>query len=149
VRSTHPADVEPVTETGYTFSRLARTEGELLPAEQGTPLHPLIPAVSTQYLKPAFVTAYVDGRPLPEGFKLVSLNPFADGNTRVDANLYDSITPLSGDSVTNPDGTAVDTGSGRLFVVKENPAVDPAAHGYRPFVLSYSPDGTPTPIYTG
>lgn len=157
VRSTRPADVEPPTETGYTFTRLARTEGELLPAEEGTPLLPAelavaeqaVPAVSTQYLKPEFTAAYVDGRPLPEGFRLVSLNPFADGNTRVDANLYDSITPLSGDTVTNPDGTAIDPGSGRLFVVKENPAVDPAAPGYRPLVLSYSPDGTPTPIYTG
>lgn len=166
VRSTHRADVVPETETGHTFTRLARTEGKLLPAEEGTPPHPLLPAelavaqqatglepampaISTQYLKPEYATAYVDGQPLPEGFKLVSINPFADGNTRVDANLYDSITPLSGDSVTTPDGTAIDSGDGRLFVVKENPAVDPAAPGYRPLVLSYSPDGTPTPVYTG
>ena len=163
VRSSRAPDEEPETQTGHTVTRLARTEAKLLPAENGTPLQPLLPAeripaselqqampaTSTQYMRPAYATAYVGGQPLPEGFKLVSLNPFADGNTRVDANLYDSITPLSSASVTNPDGTPIDVGDGQLFVVKENPTVDPTAPGYRPLVLSYSPDGTPTPIYTG
>ncbi|SDT56359.1 hypothetical protein [Actinoplanes derwentensis] len=135
----------------------------LLPAEPGLPLEPTqsharssyhaatpaMPAISSMYMQPSYSTAHVGGEPLPQGYQLISLNPFEDGSTRVDANLYDSVTPLTGAAVTNPDGTVIDPGKGQFFVVKENPKVDPTATGYEPFVLSYAADGTPTPIYTG
>lgn len=108
-----------------------------------------MPAISSYSARPEYTTAYVGGRPLPEGYQLISLNPFEDGTTRVDANLYDSVTPLAGAPVTTPDGTPIDGGAGRLFVVKPNAAVDPAVPGYQPLILSYAPDGTPTPIFVG
>ncbi|MFI7306384.1 WXG100 family type VII secretion target [Micromonospora aurantiaca] len=133
----------------------------LLPQQQGTPMLPLEPAepltpltaahpaISSYFMGPEYATAHVGGRPLPEEYRLIALNPFEDGSTRVDANLYDSITPLTGAPVTTPDGTAIDPGQGRFFVVKENPAVDPTVPGYQPLYLSYAPDGTPTPIIPG
>ncbi|WBC01024.1 hypothetical protein [Micromonospora sp. WMMA1976] len=133
----------------------------LLPQQQGTPMLPLEPAeaptpltaahpaISSYFTAPEYATAHVGGRPLPEEYRLIALNPFEDGTTRVDANLYDSITPLTGTPVTTPDGTTIDPGQGRFFVVKENPAVDPTAPGYQPLYLSYAPDGTPTPIIPG
>ncbi|WP_435089811.1 WXG100 family type VII secretion target [Micromonospora aurantiaca (nom. illeg.)] len=132
-----------------------------LPQQQGTPLLPLepaealipltaaTPAISSYFVRPEYATAHVGGRPLPEGYRLIALNPFEDGSTRVDANLYDSITPLTGTPVTTPDGRAIDPGQGRFFVVKENTVVDPTAPGYQPLYLSYAPDGTPTPIIPG
>ena len=108
-----------------------------------------MPAISSYSMTPEYSTAYVGGRPLPQGYQLISLNPFADGSTRVDANLYDSVTPLAGTPVTTPDGKPISAGTGQLFVVKENPAVDPTAPGYQPLILSYAPDGTPTPIFVG
>ncbi|MEU7791972.1 hypothetical protein AB0B11_00955 [Micromonospora tulbaghiae] len=136
-------------------------QARLLPQQQGTPLRsirpaePLIPAtaalpaISSYFVQPEYATAHVGGRPLPEEYRLIALNPFEDGSTRVDANLYDSITPLTGTPVTTPDGRTIDPGQGRFFVVKENPAVDPTAPGYQPLYLSYAPDGTPTPIIPG
>ncbi|GLY00697.1 MULTISPECIES: hypothetical protein [Actinoplanes] len=123
----------------------------LLPAQSNSysASTPMMPAISSMYMQPSYSTAYVGGEPLPQGYQLISLNPFEDGSTRVDANLYDTITPLSGTAVTNPDGSTIDPGKGQFFVVKENPNVDPTATGYEPFVLSYAPDGTPTPIYAG
>ncbi|MET7468182.1 WXG100 family type VII secretion target [Micromonospora sp. NPDC005686] len=119
------------------------------PAEPLTPLTPAHPAISSYFMRPEYATAHVGGRPLPEEYRLISLNPFEDGSTRVDANLYDSITPLAGTPVTTPDGQPIDPGQGRFFVVKENPVVDPTAPGYQPLYLSYAPDGTPTPIILG
>ena len=116
---------------------------------RATPAMPAMPAISSYSARPEFSTAYVGGRPLPEGYQLIALNPFEDGTTRVDANLYDSVTPLAGAPVTHPDGTPVDGGPGQFFVVKQNPAVDPTVPGYQPLILSYAPDGTPTPIFVG
>ncbi|MGX1616484.1 WXG100 family type VII secretion target [Micromonospora chalcea] len=142
--------------------RAVGEQARLLPRQQGTPLlpvepaEPLIPltaaqpAISSYFSKPEYATAHVGGRPLPDGYRLIALNPFEDGSsTRVDANLYDSITPLAGTPVTTPDGRAIDPGQGRFFVVKENPAADPTVPGYQPLYLSYAPDGTPTPIIPG
>ncbi|WP_433493513.1 WXG100 family type VII secretion target [Micromonospora sp. CA-248089] len=145
---------EPVAEPVGERARLApRQYGTpmlpLEPAEAPTPLIAAHPAISSYFTGPEYATAHVGGRPLPEGYRLIALNPFEDGTTRVDANLYDSITPLAGTPVTTPDGRAIDPGQGRFFVVKENPAVDPTAPGYQPLYLSYAPDGTPTPIVPG
>ncbi|MDO3686629.1 WXG100 family type VII secretion target [Micromonospora sp. C28ISP2-4] len=141
---------EPVTE-----------QARLLPQQQGTPLLPMqpaeplipftaaLPAISSYFVQPEYATAHVGGRPLPEEYRLIALNPFEDGSARVDANLYDSITPLTGTPVTTPDGRTIDPGQGRFFVVKENPTVDPTAPDYQPLYLSYAPDGTPTPIIPG
>jgi hypothetical protein len=57
------------------------------------------------------------------------------------------VTPLAGTPVTTPQGQVIDPDGRHLFVVKENPAVDPTAPGYQPLYLSYSADGTPTPLF--
>ena len=135
-----------------------RPTAEGQPAQAAPPApHPVVepvtiaaqPAISSYVAHPEYATAYIDGAPLSGQYRLIALIPFADGSTRVDANLYDSITPLAGTPVTTPDGTPIDPGQGRFFVVKENPAVDPTLPGYQPLYLSYSPDGTPTPILPG
>jgi hypothetical protein len=113
------------------------------------PAQPAMPAISSMFMKPEYATAHVGGQALPAGYQLISLNTFEDGSTRVDANLYDSVTPLAGTTVTTPEGTVIDPGRGQFFVVKENPNVDPTVPGYEPLVLSYAPDGTPTPIIPG
>ncbi len=141
---------EPVAEQARLLPRQQGTP--LLPVEPAEPLIPLTaaqPAISSYFSRPEYATAHVGGRPLPDGYRLIALNPFEDGSTRVDANLYDSITPLAGTPVTTPDGRAIDPGQGRFFVVKENPAADPTVPGYQPLYLSYAPDGTPTPIIPG
>ncbi|MCT2277756.1 hypothetical protein M3G91_08980 [Micromonospora chalcea] len=150
LRSRRRAVGEPVAEQAGLAPRQQGTP--LLPVEPAEPLIPLTaatPAISSYFSKPEYATAHVGGRPLPDGYRLIALNPFADGSTRVDANLYDSITPLAGTPVTTPGGTAIDPGQGRFFVVKENPAADPTVPGYQPLYLSYAPDGTPTPIIPG
>ncbi|GAA2565599.1 hypothetical protein GCM10010435_42990 [Winogradskya consettensis] len=131
-------------------------EEPLLPAERNVMSEPLLarstpamPAISSYMMKPEYASAYVGGEPLPEGYRLEALNPFPDGNTRVDANLYDSITPLGNTAVTTPDGQQLDAEGRQFFVVKENPNVDATAAGYQPLFLSYSPDGTPTPLIPG
>ncbi|MEU8659990.1 hypothetical protein [Actinoplanes philippinensis] len=113
------------------------------------PARPAMPAISSMFMKPEYTTAYVGGQALPAGYQLISLNTFEDGSARVDANLYDSVTPLAGAAVTTPEGTVIDPGRGQFFVVKDNPNVDPTAPGYEPLVLSYAPDGTPTPLIPG
>ncbi|MFD6717235.1 hypothetical protein AMK25_20425 [Micromonospora sp. TSRI0369] len=141
---------EPVAEQARLLPRQQGTP--LLPVEPAEPLIPLTaaqPAISSYFSRPEYATAHVGGRPLPDGYRLIALNPFEDGSTRVDANLYDSITPLAGTPVTTPDGRVIDPGQGRFFVVKENPAADPTVPGYQPLYLSYAPDGTPTPIIPG
>ncbi|MEU8313212.1 hypothetical protein [Micromonospora sp. NPDC048169] len=141
---------EPVAEQAGVAPRQYGTPmPPVQPAEPLIPLTAAHPAISSYFVRPEYATAHVGGRPLPEGYRLIALNPFEDGSTRVDANLYDSITPLAGTPVTTPDGKPIDPGQGRLFVVRENPAVDPTAPGYQPLYLSYAPDGTPTPIIPG
>ena len=134
--------LEP-TESGHVV------EGRLLEPTKSARIlaTPAMPAISSYSMRPEFSTAYVGGQPLPDGYQLVSLNPFGDGSTRVDANLYDSVTPLGGTPVTTPDGTPI--GGEHLFVVKPNPAVDATVPGYQPLIMSYAPDGTPTPIFVG
>ncbi|WP_433794793.1 WXG100 family type VII secretion target [Actinoplanes sp. CA-252034] len=128
-----------------------RAASETVPARAyaTSPAQPAMPAISSMFMKPEYTTAYVGGQALPAGYQLISLNTFEDGSTRVDANLYDSVTPLAGTTVTTPEGTVIDPGRGQFFVVKENPNVDPTAPGYEPLVLSYAPDGTPTPLIPG
>ncbi len=118
----------------------------LQPTSSFAAMTPAMPAISSYMSAPEYSTAYVGGEPLPEGYRLQALNPFEDGNTRVDANLYESVTPLAGTPVTTPDGQVLNPGDRQFFVVKDNPAVDPTAPGYQPLVLSYSADGTPTPL---
>ncbi|GAA2491409.1 hypothetical protein [Winogradskya humida] len=131
-------------------------EEPLLPAERNVMSEPLLarstpamPAISSYMMKPEYATAHIGGEPLPEGYRLEALNPFPDGSTRVDANLYDAITPLGNTAVTTPDGQQIDSEGRQFFVVKENPNVDATAPGYQPLFLSYSPDGTPTPLLAG
>ncbi|MCM4078055.1 hypothetical protein [Paractinoplanes hotanensis] len=127
-------------------------EGESLPAfapSTLTPASPMMPAISSMMLKPEYAEARIGGEPLPPGYRLQALNPFPDGTTRVDANLYESITPLAGTPVTTADGRPIDPEGRQLFVVRENPAADATAPGYQPLVLSYAPDGTPSPLIPG
>ncbi|MBL7253230.1 hypothetical protein [Paractinoplanes lichenicola] len=145
LRRTAVARVEPVSpdsaeplEPMRAFTRSVRA-----------PLMPAMPAISSMMIKPDFAYARIGGEPLPEGYRLQALNTFPDGTTRVDANLYESITPLAGTPVTTADGRPIDPEGRHLFVVKENPAADPTAPGYQPLVLSYAPDGTPSPLIPG
>ncbi|MDY7085791.1 MAG: hypothetical protein SYR96_11860 [Actinomycetota bacterium] len=110
---------------------------------------PMQHAISSMMMKPDFPYARIGGEPLPEGYQLLAFNPFPDGTVRLDANLYESITPLAGTPVTTADGKPIDAEGRQLFVVKDNPAADPAAPGYQQMVLSYTPDGTPTPLLPG
>ncbi|MBU2670261.1 hypothetical protein KOI35_42845 [Actinoplanes bogorensis] len=139
MRSTRMAVEAPELEPTHTFARSVRAEAA----------SPMMPAISSMMLKPEYTTALVGGEALPEGYRLQALNPFPDGTTRVDANLYESITPLSGTTVTTPDGQPIEPDGRQLFVVKDNPAADATQPGYQPLVLSYAPDGTPSPLIPG
>lgn len=109
-------------------------------------LHPLLSAGLT---KLDFATAHVSGQPLPAGYQLVGFLPLADGAVYIDANKYDSVVPVSEASVTTPTGQPIDPGKTMLFVVKENPNVDPTTPGYESLVMRYPPDGVPTVVTTG
>jgi hypothetical protein len=136
-----------------------RTEALLKPTE-GTPLEPrtegllpttgsfvaATPAVSSHVEQPELRTALVGGQPVPEGFRLQALNAMPDGTTRVDANLYDSVSPVVYTPVTAPDGSSIDPGDRQFFLVKDNPHADPTAGGYRPMYVSYTADGRATPL---
>jgi hypothetical protein len=105
-----------------------------------------IPAISSYVEPPELRTALVGGQPLPSGFRLEALNPMPDGTTRVDANLYDSVSPVVYTSVTTPDGTAIEPDGRQFFLVKDNPQADPLAAGYRPMYVSYTADGSASPL---
>ncbi|MFI5934992.1 hypothetical protein [Actinoplanes sp. NPDC051494] len=120
----------------------------LMPAYASMPasITPAMPAISSYMATSEYATAYVGGQPLPQGYQLQALNTFEDGTARIDANMYESVTPLAGTPVTTPDGRPLDPEGRQFFVVKDNPAVNPAAPGYQPLVISYSADGTPVPL---
>ncbi|WP_067494986.1 WXG100 family type VII secretion target [Actinoplanes sp. TFC3] len=132
-----------------------------VPASPGLePLQPTLPArmpgaapvgmmTSSHLMRVDYFGAQIGGEPLPEGYRLEALNPLPDGTTRVDANRYDSITPVNGAEVTGANGQPLDAGGGQFVVVKENPDVDPLAEGYQPMYLGFNPDGTPIPLIPG
>lgn len=128
-----------------------------LPVEPTLPLgsrrpveHPVThPLLSTAFSKPEFGSAYVAGKPLPQGYRLLALNPLADGAAYVDANRYDRIVPLGNTPVTTANAAPIDPGGALLFVVKENPNIDPTAPGYEPLIMRYSADGTPSVVASG
>lgn len=123
---------------------LASPAEPLLPTTNG--FVAATPAISSYVERPEFRTALVGGQPLPSGFRLEALNPMPDGTTRVDANLYDSVSPVVYTSVTTPDGTAIEPDGHQFFLVKDNPHADPLAAGYRPMYVSYTADGSATPL---
>ncbi|KUL22649.1 hypothetical protein [Actinoplanes awajinensis] len=134
-------------------ARLAVADSDGLPLEdaQLTPrisaaLTPAIPAISSYVAKPEYTTALVDGRPLPEGYRLEALNPFANGTTRIDASLYDAVAPIGHTPVTNAEGRPLDPDGRQFFMVKDNPHADPTASGYRPMFLSFTADGSAAPL---
>ncbi|GAA2713718.1 hypothetical protein GCM10010437_093500 [Actinoplanes palleronii] len=134
-------------------ARLAVADSDGLPLEdaQLTPrisaaLTPAIPAISSYVAKPEYTTALVDGRPLPEGYRLEALNPFADGTTRIDASLYDAVAPIGHTPVTDAEGRPLDPDGRQFFMVKDNPQADPTASGYRPMFLSFTADGSAAPL---
>lgn len=136
-------------------ARLAVAESDGLPLEpaQLTPrisaaLSPAVPAISSYVAKPEYTTALVDGRPLPEGYRLEALNPFADGTTRIDANLYDAVAPIGHTPVTDAEGRPLDPDGRQFFMVKDNPQADPTATGYRPMFVSFTADGSAAPLGT-
>ncbi|WP_127500456.1 hypothetical protein [Actinoplanes solisilvae] len=97
------------------------------------PTTPSVPA------SPAGHPVLVGGQPLADGFRLELVHPLADGTSRVDANLYDAVSPVGFTSVTAADGTPLDAGNGQFFVVKDNPLADPRTDGYRPMYVNFSP----------
>jgi len=108
-----------------------------------------MPAFSASFMAAGWQDARIDGVPLAEGYRLEGLTVFEDGTSRIDANRYQSITPITpGHTVTDANGQPIVAPDGALFVVKENPAVDPTAPGYEPFIVSFAPDGTAVPIVT-
>ncbi|NMO56931.1 hypothetical protein HH310_37875 [Actinoplanes sp. TBRC 11911] len=129
---------------GTPAGSLASPAEPLLPTTNG--LVAATPAISSYVERPEFRTALVGGQPLPSGFRLEALNPMPDGTTRVDANLYDSVSPVVYTSVTAPDGTAIDPDGRQFFLVKDNPHADPLAAGYRPMYVGYTADGSATPL---
>lgn len=130
---------------------------EVIPGEPLEPLQESIrpiepfegtPMTSMHMSKVDFAGARINGEPLPEGYQLVGLVPLGDGTTRVDANRYESITPLGDGVVTAADGHPIDPGKTHLFVVKYDDTVDPTADGYEPLYLGFTADGTPIPLIT-
>lgn len=150
--STPGKPLEPTTPAEPASGSVAEP-GTLLKPLAGTPLAPMTgrltaatPAISSYVERPEYRTALVGGQALPEGFRLQALNPMPDGTTRIDANLYDSASPVIYTSVTTPDGTPIDPDGRQFFVVKDNPHADPLADGYRPMFVSYTADGSATPL---
>lgn len=133
---------------GRTETKLA----PLQPAEQGrsvaapfapAALAPASPAISALADIPG---ASIDGTPVPNGYELQRLTTFPDGSCRVDANFYNSITPLAGHTVTGANGQPIG-GDGQYFLVQTKPnPVDASAPGYQPMIISFAPDGTATPL---
>ncbi|MGA5300893.1 hypothetical protein ACPCHT_13250 [Nucisporomicrobium flavum] len=151
-KSVRPGEEEePVAYEAARVERapMARLRGRLLPAEEAMPAMPAMPAISAYYQQAGWQNARIDGVPLAEGFQLRGLTTFPDGTTRIDANLYQSITPITpGHTITDADGQPITSPEGPLYVVKDNPSVDPTAPGYEPFFVSFAPDGTAVPIVT-
>lgn len=135
---------KPADSLRATAGTPAASFGKLLPATEGVVA--ARPAVSSYVETPEWRTALVGGRPLAEGFRLEALNPMPDGTTRVDANLYDAVSPVGFNSVTAADGTPLDPGGRQFFVVKDNPNADPLADGYRPMPVSFTADGSATTL---
>ena len=122
---------------------------EVGPGETAGELRRAMPAISAYSQQGGWQDARIDGVPLAEGYQLRGLSTFEDGTTRIDANLYQSISPVTpGHTVTDANGQPITAAGGPLFVVKENPSVDPTAPGYEPFIVSFTPDGTAVPIVT-
>jgi hypothetical protein len=131
----------------YELEPQLRAMMSVMPAQEAQ-AHQAFPAISSYRMTPEYATALVDGRPLAEGYHLQALNRFPDGTTRVDANLFESIAPVVGSTVTGADGQPLDPGDDQFFVVKENPAADATAENYQPLIVSFTPDGTAVPLVT-
>ncbi|MFF0174126.1 WXG100 family type VII secretion target [Micromonospora profundi] len=86
-------------------------------------------------------SAKVDGRPMSEGERLVAFVPLPDGTVQVDANLYETLTPVTSGVVTGPDGQPIDPDGRSFFVVRDASEVDPSAPGYRPLHVSFPAGG--------
>ncbi|TDC46568.1 hypothetical protein E1258_29365 [Micromonospora sp. KC207] len=93
----------------------------------------------------------IDGTPVPPGYELRTLTTFPDGTARIDANGYDSIVPLGTRVPITAAGHPVDGDGDQFFLLKpkEDAGVDPTAPGYRPLLISFGPDGSATPLFTG
>ncbi|XTZ13471.1 hypothetical protein ACQSSU_18245 [Micromonospora echinospora] len=93
----------------------------------------------------------IDGAPIPPGYELRTLTTFPDGTARIDANGYDSVIPLGTRVPISAAGQPVDGDGDQFFLLKpkEDAGVDPTAPGYRPLLISFGPDGSATPLFTG
>jgi hypothetical protein len=122
--------------------------GQPIPAAATSPITPAtwrgiteatpgIPAYDARDLS----GAKVNGQPPPDGQRLVAFSPLPDGTIQIDANLYETLTPVVGGVVTGADGQPVDPDGGRFFVVRDASDVDPAAPGYRPLHVSFPAGG--------
>lgn len=122
---------------------------EVGPGETAGQLRMAMPTISAHYQQAGWQDARIDGVPLAPGYQLRGLATLEDGTTRIDANMYQSISPVTpSHTVTDANGQPIAPAGGPLFVVKENTAVDPTAPGYEPFIVSFTPDGTAVPIVT-
>lgn len=109
----------------------------------------VIPPISAMVMSTDYHTAHVDGVPLAEGYRLQGFVTLPDGTVRLDLNRYEVVLPAGQLTVTTPDGHPITPGDDhQLFVVKDDPNVDPTAPGYRPLYVAFAPDGTPTPLVT-
>ncbi|GAA0389164.1 hypothetical protein GCM10009541_35270 [Micromonospora gifhornensis] len=106
-----------------------------------TPLTPALSAHDTRDISGMLVNA----ERLPQGCRLVALVPLPDGTVQVDANRYESVTPVAASAVTDPQGRPIDPDGRQFFVVRDNPNVDPTAAGYRPLLVAY-PTGGDQPV---
>ncbi|MEV4703725.1 hypothetical protein [Actinoplanes sp. NPDC049316] len=126
-------------------------ETPLLPRVEASQVYGpgLSPLMSASYFTAQWHDVHIDGVPLAPGYHLQGFMPLDDGTVHLDANRFESISPLTPDlRVTGADGGPIDLGDGPVFVVKDNPAVDPGAPGYEPLYVSFAPDGTAVPIVT-
>lgn len=78
---------------------------------------------------------------MSEGERLVAFVPLPDGTVQVDANLYETLTPVTSGVVTGPDGQPIDPDGRCFFVVRDASEVDPSAPGYRPLHVSFPAGG--------
>ncbi|MEV6694841.1 hypothetical protein AB0M35_25525 [Micromonospora sp. NPDC051196] len=138
----HPVAPSIATEGTPTGTLSSPTSGNV-----STPVEPAVahlssttPALSA-YDARDITAMNVNGEQLPEGSRLIAFFPLPDGTVQVDANLYESVTPVAATAVTDPNGRPIDPDGRHFFVVRDNPDVDPAAPGYRPLHVAYPAGG--------
>jgi hypothetical protein len=99
--------------------------------------------MSTEFAKGSIT---IDGRPVPEGYRLLGANEISDGRVRMTVDGFESIVPLPTRHVVTVGGEPIGIEDGtQLFLVKDEPDRDEPLPADERTYVEFHRDGTAVP----